>query len=63
MQLNADGDIDIYVAEKQPEGVPEEHWLPIKRKDENMDIILRIYAPDLEILKNWKTPRAVMISN
>ena len=62
MQLNADGGIDIYVAEKQPEGVPEENWLPINRKDENMDIILRIYVPDLERLKTWETPRAEMIS-
>lgn len=61
MKFNADGGIDIYVAEKQPEGVPEENWLPINRKDENMDIILRIYVPDLERLKNWKTPRAEMI--
>jgi hypothetical protein len=62
MQLNAEGGIDIYVAAKQPEGVPEENWLPINRKDENMDILLRIYAPDLERLKNWETPRAEMIS-
>ena len=62
MQLNAEGGIDIYVAEKQPEGVPEENWLPINRKDENMDIILRIYVPDLERLKAWETPRAEMIS-
>lgn len=44
MQLNADGDIYIYVAEKQPEGLPEENWQPINRKDDNMDIILRICA-------------------
>jgi hypothetical protein len=61
MQLNAEGGIDIYVAAKQPEGVPEENWLPINRKDENMDIILRIYVPDLEKLKAWETPGAEMI--
>ena len=61
MQLNAEGGIDIYVAEKLPEGVPEENWLPISRKDENMDIILRIYVPDLEKLKTWETPRAEML--
>ena len=58
MKLNAEGGIDIYVAEKLPEGVPEENWLPISRKDENMDIILRIYVPDLEKLKTWETLRA-----
>jgi len=62
MQLNAEGGIDIYVAEKQPEGTPEENWLPINRKDENMDIILRIYVPDLEKLKIWEAPKAGMIS-
>lgn len=36
MQLNDEGGIDIYVAEKQPAGVPEENWLPINRKDENI---------------------------
>lgn len=57
MKLNADGGIEIYVAAKQPEGVPEENWLPIERKDEGLDIILRVYAPDLEKLENWKPPK------
>jgi hypothetical protein len=61
MKLNDEGGIDIYVAEKLPEGVPEENWLPISRKDENMDIILRIYVPDLEKLKTWEAPRAEML--
>ena len=61
MKLNVDGGIDIYVAEKQPEGVPEENWLPINRKDENMDILLRIYVPDLERFKTWETPMAEML--
>jgi len=58
MKLNADGGIDIYVAAEKPEGVPEENWLPINRKDENLDIILRIYMPDLEKFKTYKTPHA-----
>ena len=58
MKLNADGGIDIYVAAEKPEGVPEENWLPINRKDENLDIILRIYMPDLEKFKVWKSPQA-----
>ena len=48
MKINADGGIDVYVAAKQPEGVPAENWLPVNRQDENLDIILRIYVPDLE---------------
>jgi len=58
MKLNADGGIEIYVAAKQPDGVPEENWLPINRKDEDLDIILRIYVPDLEKFKAWQTPGA-----
>jgi hypothetical protein len=58
MKLSADGGIDIYVAAKKPEGVPEENWLPVNRKDENLDIILRIYMPDLEKFKTYKVPDA-----
>jgi hypothetical protein len=61
MKLNDDGGIEIHVAAEQPAGVPKENWLPINRKDENMDIILRIYVPDLEKLKTWKPPQAVMV--
>lgn len=58
MKLNADGSIDVYVAAKKPEGVPRENWLPINRTDENLDIILRIYVPDMERYKTWNGPRA-----
>jgi hypothetical protein len=58
MLLGADGGIEIYVAASKPEGVPEENWLPIPRRDENMDIILRIYLPDLARLRTWAPPRA-----
>ena len=58
MQLNEDEGIEIYVAAEQPEGVPEENWLPIERKNEDMDIILRIYNPNLEKMKTWTVPQA-----
>ncbi|UCE71546.1 MAG: DUF1254 domain-containing protein [Nitrospiraceae bacterium] len=61
MKLNDEGGIDIYVAAGKPEGVPSENWLPINRKDENIDIILRIYVPDLEKMKIWQAPKAEMI--
>lgn len=61
MKLNGDGGIVIHVATEQPEGIPEENWLPINRRDENMDIILRIYVPDLEKFKTWKIPKAEMM--
>jgi hypothetical protein len=61
MQLDESGGIDIYVAAEKPEGVPEENWLPINRKDEDMDIVLRAYVPDLEKMKTWAAPRAERI--
>jgi len=63
MNLNKEGGIEIYVAAQQPEGVPEENWLPITRKDEDMDVIVRIYVPDLERMKTWQPPKAEMLSN
>jgi len=61
MKLNEDGGIEIYVAAEKPDGVPDENWLPINRKDEIIDIILRVYAPDLEKMKTWTAPRAEML--
>ncbi len=58
MKLNADGGIDIYIAAEKPVGVPEENWLPINRQDENLDVILRIYMPDLEKYKTYSVPKA-----
>ena len=42
----------------RPDDVPAENWLPINRKDENIDNILRIYVPELEQMKDWKAPLA-----
>jgi hypothetical protein len=61
MKLNKDGGIDIYIAASKPEGVPEENWLPIERKDEGIDAVLRVYIPDLEKMKTWQTPKAQML--
>jgi hypothetical protein len=58
MKLNADGGIEIYVSAEKPVGVPAENWLPINRIDQGMDIILRVYAPDLEKMKTWQAPKA-----
>ena len=57
-KLNDEGGIEIYVAAEKPDGVPEENWLPLNRKDEEIDIILRIYVPDLEKVKSWTAPKA-----
>lgn len=58
MKLNKDGGIDIYIAKEKPEDVPMENWLPVNRKDENIDIIIRVYVPKLEELDSWKVPTA-----
>ncbi len=61
MKLDAKGGLKVYVSTAQPKGVPAENWLPINREDIDLDIILRIYAPDLEKMKTWEAPRAEMI--
>ena len=60
-KLNKDGGIEIYIAAAKPEGVPDENWLPINRKDENIDVSLRVYAPDLERMKTWSPPKAEIV--
>ena len=59
MKLDKDGGIAIYVAAEKPKDVPEENWLPINRKDEALDLVMRIYAPDMKKMKTWKVPNAV----
>jgi hypothetical protein len=61
MNLDKEGGIAIYIAAQKPEGVPEENWLPIERKDEDLSINLRIYVPDTEKMKIWKAPSAVLL--
>lgn len=58
MKLDKDGGIAIYIAAEKPAGVPEENWLPINRGDEGLDIIMRVYQPDLEKMKTWQAPKA-----
>jgi hypothetical protein len=60
-KLDDQGGIEIHVAAEQPEGVPEENWLPINRKDEALDIVMRIYAPDVEKMKTWTPPKAELV--
>jgi hypothetical protein len=61
MKLNASGGIEIHIAAEQPDGVPAENWLPIKREDLGIDVIMRVYVPDLEKMKTWKAPKAEMV--
>ena len=60
-KLNEEGGIEIYIASEKPAGVPEENWLPVTRKDEEIDLILRVYVPDLVKMKTWEAPKAEKI--
>lgn len=60
-KLNVEGGIDIYISANQPKGVPAENWLPINRENLEINMILRIYAPDLEKMKTWKAPMATKL--
>jgi hypothetical protein len=31
------------------------------RKDLDLDVIMRVYQPDLEKMKTWKAPKAEMV--
>ncbi len=62
MKLDASGGIEIHIAAEQPEGVPAENWLPITRADLELDVIMRVYQPDLEKMKTWTAPKAEKVS-
>ena len=57
-KLDENGGIRIVIAAKKPDGVPEDNWLPINREDLDLDIMMRIYAPDLERFATWTPPVA-----
>ena len=61
MKLDASGGVEIHVAAEKPEVVPAENWLPSGGKDEQLDIIMRIYAPDTEAMKTWTPPKAKLV--
>lgn len=60
-KLNSDGGIDIYVSVVKPDGVPDENWLPISRDNIGINGMFRIYVPDAEKIKTWKTPQFEML--
>jgi hypothetical protein len=60
-RLDEEEGIEIYIAAEKPAGVPEENWLPVNRKDEEIDLILRVYVPDLEKMKTWEAPKAEIL--
>ncbi len=58
MKLDDDGGIAIHIAAEQPKNVPKENWLPINRGDYGVDVIMRLYAPDLARFQTWTAPKA-----
>ena len=61
MKLNASGGIEIHIAAERPTGVPVENWLPIARKNLELDIVMRVFQPDLEKMETWRAPIAEMV--
>lgn len=57
-KLDENGGIRIAIAAEQPEGTPEENWLPIERQDVERNVIMRLYNPDLEKFKRLTPPQA-----
>lgn len=57
-KLDEDGGIRIVIAAERPEGVPVENWLPVNRGDYDIDISMRLYAPDLDRFARWTAPVA-----
>jgi hypothetical protein len=59
LQYNADGSLSIYMATKQPAGVPMANWLPIPRRKFN--IMLRVYGvvSGSNVAENTYVPPAI----
>ena len=55
-KLDKDGGIRIVIAAERPKDVPVENWLPIERRDLEMNTQMRLYNPDLDEYENWSAP-------
>ncbi len=58
MKLNDKGGIEIHIASSKPVNVAKENWLPSGKKDQQLDVIMRVYDPDIKTMKNWIAPKA-----
>lgn len=54
---NRDGSISIYVAQRQPKGVPTANWLPVDAAEFNL--MLRVYGPEGKVKAGVYVPPAV----
>ncbi len=57
-KLDRKGGIRIVIADKKPKDVPMENWLPINSGDYEIDLIMRLYSPDLDAYSDWNPPVA-----
>lgn len=57
-KLDKEGGIAIYISSEKPAGVPTENWLPTNRIDQELSLMMRIYAPDLSKVETWEAPKA-----
>ena len=53
--LNADGSLDLWLAQTVPEGVDPANWLPVKATE--FHLFLRVYVPLDDVAKGkWNAP-------
>ncbi len=62
MKLDESGGIDIYISAEQPDGVPQENWIPINRLDQDLGVTLRMYEANIEKYKTYQLPIIEKIS-
>ncbi|UCG12830.1 MAG: hypothetical protein JSU72_20575 [Deltaproteobacteria bacterium] len=58
-----DRGIEVCIAARKPQRVPEEDWLPIERRDLETRPRFRLYVPNPEEMKNWTPPKAKVIKD
>jgi len=63
MELDEDGGIEIWIAAEPPQGVPEQNWLPIPREDLALNLVMRLYEPDLATYETWTLPVAERVGS
>ena len=63
MQLDESGGIEVHICSTLPQGLPKDNWLPSggDQKEQDLDIIMRIYYPDLNKIETWTPPKCELV--
>ncbi len=63
IQLDENGGVEIHISPEQPNDVQADNWLPSGGNEivQDLDVIMRIYAPDIQKMETWKPPKAVKV--